>query len=105
MCHHKGEKMDLYVLDLFREQTNIRPVVLAHITQKVDIFCNKLIFSGIGPEICVESLIKTPRESRVGIPQNPRWRPEWPPFSCFFIISEPYKLEAQIRCPNICFQV
>ena len=77
-------------LVLMGSESTFRPVVLAHIAQKVDIFCNKLIFSGIGPEICVESLIKTPQQSRVGIRQNPRWRPEWVPFSCFFLISKPY---------------
>ena len=52
------------------------PVVLAHRAQKVDIFGNKLIFFRIGPGICVESLIKSPRKSLVGILQNPRWRPK-----------------------------
>ena len=35
----------------------------------------------IGPEKAVEQHTKSPGQSAVSFPRNPRWRPKWPSFS------------------------
>ena len=46
-------------------------------------FSEQADFFRTGPEICVESLTKSPRKSPLSVFQNPRWLPKWPP-SCYF---------------------
>ena len=49
-------------------------------------FSEQADFFWIGPEMLVESLIKSPRKSPLSVFQNPRWRPKWPLSSYFYHI-------------------